>query len=170
LDRTFEEDMDEALENADLENTLSYYQNLLAESGVNPNDAAAMTQTLGVLVDSWFELKTEGDELKAQRSVIIAKQDVLELKIIELMEQADLSQIKAHRGSITCKPKSMPKVVNMTELVKWIAEDTTNRIGFLNKTVNSAAVNEMLESDGQLPPGVDTYVKQTLTKRVSRSK
>lgn len=156
-------DINQYTDEIDVQALLAEAERLVQEAKKDPIDVD--NTSLGELVDKLFAIKKDMDKLKDAKSKITNIHDSLEAKIVEKMLKEDLPTISTKSGSFSVTPKSMPSVEDFYSLVKWIAEDIDNRIGFINKKVNEKAVNEMLEEQGLLPPGVKTYIKDKITTR-----
>jgi hypothetical protein len=126
------------------------------------------SSTIGSTVVEWFKLKTQVDELSTQKTVLSTEMEILEYKIIEQMEAAEVEKISTTFGSVTLSQKSMPSAKDFFAFMTWIGEDLDNRIGFMQKRISDVAVNEYLQENGFLPPGIDTYIKPKLTKRKAK--
>jgi 23S rRNA A1618 N6-methylase RlmF len=120
------------------------------------------------LVANWFKLKARVDDSEATTKELKKSADYLEDMIVQKMEEQELDKVSTKLGSVTLKQKSMPSVKDIVSFIKWVSEDVDNRVGFIQKRVNEAAINEMLENEGMLPPGVDTYIKPKLNKRSAK--
>lgn len=144
---------------------LSYDEGTEKVTFVGEKRMSVDKSNIGGMLTEWFELKGTREELKRHDDMLRLRQEDLEVAVIELMESEDLVRADCEKGSVTLKVKSMPRIVDFEAFAAWVAEDLTARLGFLYRQVKETAVNEMLEASGELPNGVDTYLKTRLNKR-----
>lgn len=126
--------------------------------------------TLGQKLDSAFELKFQIDALENQVKDLKDSYNVLQMEILNEMADKDLDKIECGLGSATLKVEPYPNIKDHEQFFEWVAEN--KRFEFLEKRCSRSAVKDMLANEGMVPPGIDTFMKQTLSirKKARRSK
>jgi hypothetical protein len=123
------------------------------------------TVTIGELTARWFELKKVIDEVDTALKQIKNIQSAIEPEIIAEMEAMDIDKLSSKFGTMSLSTKMYATAKDFNAFMHWVSEDLDDRIGFVTKKIADVAVNEMFQESGELPPGVDTYIKTTLSKR-----
>ena len=127
--------------------------------------------SLGQKLDTIFDLKMEIETLEDQVKIIKSEYEFIQREILTEMADKDLDKIECSRGSATYKVEPFPNIKNHMAFFEWVAE--TKRFEFLEKRCSRSAIKDMLSTDGLLPPGIDTYQKESISirkKPVRRSK
>ena len=122
------------------------------------------SDVLGKLSKKYFTLKEENhalDNLKKDNNKIIEE---TQLQIIEIMESEGLEKFGTEYGSLTRKIDLHPSIQDFVEFINWVFK--TKAFEFLQKRANAAPIREMLKDSNTLPPGIDTYEKETLLSRI----
>lgn len=124
---------------------------------------------LGDLSRQLIDLKEANkrlDELKKINNKDIA---VLNEEILQIMESEELNKCSTEFGSLTRKVEMYPSFNEddggSDAFFSWIAK--TNAWEFIQRRINPAPVREMFTESGKLPPGISTYMKETLLTRIS---
>ena len=86
------------------------------------------------------------------------------VQTLSIMEDEGLESFKTKFGSLSRKIDVHPSIKDFPEFITWVFK--TKAFEFLQKRVNAAPVREMLLENNQIPPGLDTYEKETLGKRI----
>lgn len=127
--------------------------------------------TLGQKLDAAFDLKFQIDELESKVKDLKNDYNAVQMEILNEMQDKDLAKIECTYGSATFKTEPFPNIKDHMSFFEWVAD--TRRFEFLEKRCSRSAVKEMLTSEGILPPGIDAFLKATLSirkKTVRRTK
>ncbi len=89
------------------------------------------------------ELEPIGDKIKRCETWLMAK-----------FNELGLQNVKTPHGTAYKSTLFTAKVEDWTKLLTWIREN--DRWMFLNKAVNKTAVQDLVTTSGEIPPGVAT--------------
>lgn len=119
--------------------------------------------TLGQKLEIAFDKRFEIEAIEAKVKEMKQDYEQLQMEILNEMSEKDLDQIKCARGTATLKVEPYPNIKDANEFFNWVAD--TRRFEFVEKRCSRAAVKDMLATEGVLPPGIDTFMKSTLSMR-----
>lgn len=122
------------------------------------------------LVDKYIKLRDLKDRVKAEyaecESKIVAAMDEIEGKLMTFLNQTGQESANTKAGTFFKRTTTSAKVVDRDVFIKFVMDnDATN---FLESRVNKTAVEEYIQANGAVPPGVD--VSRVVTISVNRPK
>lgn len=118
---------------------------------------------LNEMIEKFFELQTRKKEISDFLKETESQIELIEKDIISAMENAGIDQARCSAGSVTVKTEIYPSVRDKELFVIWCVNN--NAFEFLQSRVNAAPYRERLALGQELPPGIETYEKQTLLRR-----
>jgi len=121
-------------------------------------------EILGNLSKQLFELQEDNRALDVLKKTNNEKIDPIKTQILEVMESEGLEKCGTNFGSLTRKVDVHPNINDFPAFFNWIFK--AKAFEFIQKRVNAAPVREMLKQHNELPPGIDTYMKEGLLTRI----
>ncbi len=119
--------------------------------------------TIGDLTDLLDELREEKRGYESKIKDINKNYQLVEERLIEIMEENGLEQVKGQRASASLSVKPYPQVKDKEAFYNWALQG--GRFEFLQARVNSAPVIEMLENENELPDGIELFTKKRINLR-----
>jgi hypothetical protein len=119
--------------------------------------------TLEELGDALFDRREEIRRLDAEKSAIQAEFDEIEFVMIGKLTDAGLTSAGISRCTFSLKQEQYPQVKDLNAFVKWAADN--DRAEMLQKRVSAAVFREYYEQNNEMPEGIETYDKLTLSMR-----
>lgn len=127
----------------------------MSEQGVTP---------LGTLIDELQEMRLAKTDLDKQLKDVVAVIDDLKFRIRETMDAVGLESASGKTLSVSTKDTNMGQIEDIDSFYDFIKEQ--DALYFLERRVSQAAFREYLElNDGELPPGLNLFVKHDLNVR-----
>lgn len=122
------------------------------------------------LVDKYIKLRDLKDRVKAEysekESRIVAKMDVIEKELMTFLNQTGQESGSTKAGTFFKRHTTSAKVIDRDVFFQFVlSNEATN---FLESRVNKTAVEEYIETHGEVPPGVD--VVRAVSISVNRPK
>lgn len=130
----------------------------LKDEGLNPS-----ASNLGlILVKARLEKDRLEDLVKAQNLIIEAMQQ----ELVDLLESQDFTSLKLGNGvSISIKDDVYVTVKDKQVFHTWVRESNLEDLFSVNyQTMSSMVKNKLIDGE-ELPPGIDTYFKQSIMVR-----
>lgn len=120
-------------------------------------------KTLGeVYARARHEKERLEDLVKAQNLII----EAMNQELVEMLEAQDFSNIKINTGvSLYIKDDVYCTVKEKPIFLKWIKDNGMEDLLSVNYQTMSALVRTHLQEGTPIPPGIDTYFKQSITMR-----
>lgn len=119
--------------------------------------------TIEQLGDILFDRREQIRELDAQKVAVQTEFDEVEYLMITKLQEAGLSSAGITRCTFSLKQEMYPQVKDLHALVQWAADNDKSEM--LQKRVSAAVFREYYEQTNELPEGLDTYDKLTLSMR-----
>lgn len=116
--------------------------------------------TIEELGSKLFDMREQIRELEAQKTAIQKEFDETEYAMIQLMQDAGLTNAGIDKCTFSLKTELYPQVKDLGSFVRWAADN--DRAEMLQKRVSAAVFREYFESTNEMPEGLDTYDKVTL--------
>lgn len=119
--------------------------------------------TLGlVLVKARLEKERLEDLVKSQNLIIEAMQQ----ELVDLLESQDFTSLKLGNGvSISIKDDVYCTVKDKQKFNSWVRETEQEDLFTVNYQTMSSLVKQKLIEGEDIPPGIDTYFKQSIMVR-----
>ncbi len=120
-------------------------------------------KTLGLV---YIKARIEKDRLeelvKAQNLIIEAMQQ----ELVDLLESQDFTSLKLDNGvSISIKDDVYVTVKDKSTFHQWVRDNELEDLFSVNyQTMSSMVKNKLIDGE-ELPPGIDTYFKQSIMMR-----
>jgi len=131
-------------------------EDLVSEDQVQQN-------TLGQKLEEAFLIKQKIDGFEEQISELKSGLEQLKLEIYKEMDQRGLEKIECAYGSAKSKSEPYPNVKDWNAYMQWIADN--KRFEMVERRPARAAFREHLTSTGEIPPGLDVFMKDTVELR-----
>lgn len=93
--------------------------------------------------------------------------EVAERAMIFAMKQAGIESIVVDGYRFTPSPEPYPQVTDKKALLDWALEHMRDNLS-LHPSTLSAIVKQALEGQGELPPGVDVFLKRSVSRTKSK--
>jgi len=120
---------------------------------------------LGDLSQNLFQLKDLNSQLEEQKKANNKEIEVITKQILEIMESEDIEKCSTEFGSLSRKLDLYPSIDNFTDFFEFVVKSGATH--FLQKRVNAAPVREMVKEHGEAPPGIGTFIKESLGTRIN---
>jgi len=120
---------------------------------------------LGDLSEKLFTLKDANSQLDDQKKTNNKEIAVVQTEILSIMESEDIEKCSTEFGSLARKLELYPSIDNFTDFFEFVKK--TGATEFLQKRVNAAPVREMVKEHGTAPPGIGTFIKESLGTRIN---
>jgi hypothetical protein len=119
--------------------------------------------TIEELGSKLFDMREQIRDLDAQKTALQKDFDEVEYTMIQLMQDAGLTNAGIESCTFSLKTELYPQVKDLDAFVRWAADN--DKAEMLQKRVSAAVFREYFESTNELPEGIDTYDKVTLGMR-----
>jgi predicted RNase H-like nuclease (RuvC/YqgF family) len=114
------------------------------------------------LARKYNELKAQSDELEQELKEIKKAMSQVEQQLIQGLEVAGLDLIRLDGYSFSVQEREVYSIKDWDAVSQYVLE--TGDVSILQKRLSSTVVRE-LEMMGQEPPGVEKYVRKTVSRR-----
>jgi hypothetical protein len=108
------------------------------------------------LVDGFIKLRNKKRQIeerhKAELKPIREMQERLEIAMLMLLNGDGAESIRTQHGTVYKITRTRTKVENWDEILDYIMQNNLEHM--LEKRVSKSAIEEFLEANGSLPPGV----------------
>ena len=124
-----------------------------------------MNERLHQLAEELFGIKAQKSLLEIEKKELNKQQDIIELELDALMIDQGIESFKSDVGSCSRSVKMHPTILDFNEFMEWV--EKTKSYHFIKKQVNAKPFRELHEEEGVFPPGLDSYMKTTISTRKS---
>jgi hypothetical protein len=118
---------------------------------------------LSEMADEIFELREKKAELEKQKKIINQDIEILTRDLIDEMKEENLQAIKTDLCSVSLNVKTQFSIKDKEEFYKSAVEQ--GRFELLQSRVNNRPALEILETEGLVFDGLDTFLKENLNIR-----
>lgn len=121
----------------------------------------------GSLIAQLAALRTSISAAKKVHTELTKEKDVLDLELLALMDNQDVSRISTRTHTASATERVVPSVVDWDKFYKFMQQE--DALYMLERRPLATAFREMLEArDGEAIPGVEPFVKRSVSLRISR--
>ncbi len=121
----------------------------------------------GSLVAQLAELRTKIAEAKKVHTALTAERDAIDLELLKIMDGQDVSRLSTKTHTASATERVVPTVHDWDAFYEFIKQE--DALYMLERRPLATAFREMLEArDGEAIPGVEPYVKRSVSLRVTR--
>jgi len=119
---------------------------------------------LGELSEKMFSLKEVNRELDKewQANKVLIRD--LQRQILDIMEEEEIESCSTESGSLRRKVEVYANIQDWDSFYEYVKK--TGATELLKKGVLSPPVRAMMEKDGICPPGIGTFLKESLLARI----
>lgn len=122
-----------------------------------------MDQKMKDLSSKLMILKNSKTEINEQLKLINGEISVIEEELIGIMEEQEIKKFTTDDGTFSLKTSMYAGIEDMKSFIDWIQK--TENIGFIQKRASNKSIEEYFEETGILPPGINTYMKTSISTR-----
>lgn len=122
-----------------------------------------MDQKMKDLSSKLMILKNSKTEINEQLKLINGEISVIEEELIGIMEEQEIEKFTTDDGTFSLKTSMYAGIEDMKSFIDWIQK--TENIGFIQKRASNKSIEEYFEETGILPPGINTYMKTSISTR-----
>jgi hypothetical protein len=123
---------------------------------------------LGTMIDKLSDLRVQKAGLTSQMNQLNEEIEDLEYRIRDTMNAIGIDKASGKDINVTPKTEDYPTFEDSEEFLDWAS--STGNLHMLQKRLSAPAVREYLSlHDGELPPGLKTFEKFTLSVTKRRS-
>lgn len=151
----------------------------MVDEAVEQRDAFVVTDQImkavegsedyGSLTDLYIQCRDEEEALKRENTdkntPIKNLKNILEGKLLAMIEASGLESVKTSAGTVYKLPKTSAKVADWQVLLDYIKKN--DAFDLLTKNVSKDAVKARIEESNEIVPGVDMYTIITVGIRRS---
>lgn len=119
--------------------------------------------TIEELGNMLYERREQIRELEAQKTAVQSEFETVEYIMIQKLQEAGLNSAGISRCTFSLKQEQYPQVKDMDAFARWAVEH--DKTEMIQKRISSAVFKEYFAATNELPDGVDTYDKMTLSMR-----
>jgi hypothetical protein len=128
------------------------------------HDVVENDTPLGTLIDELQAYRLQKDAINAQLKGVEAEIESLKLRIRQTMDVLGLESASGHDLSVKATDTNLGQIEDIDSFYDFIRE--TDSLYFLERRVSQAAFREYLDMNGgELPPGLNLFVKQDISVR-----
>lgn len=113
---------------------------------------------------TYEEQQSLKESLKQDMSDVTAMLEALTRVIDQTLEAQNLERVVSCGRSYSVSPEPIAHVTDKAALRAWAEEHAPDNLSLHHQTLQ-ALVKAALEGDGEMPAGVDCYLRRTLTRR-----
>lgn len=133
------------------------------KSELRAGDYPVNPKTLGPIYAKARREKARLEALIKEQNLIIA---ALDQELVDMLEAQDFTQVRLNGGiSLTIKDDVYCTVKDKQAFLTWIDEQGLTDLLSVNYQTMAAMVKTNLIAGEPVPPGIDTYFKQSITMR-----
>lgn len=123
---------------------------------------AAPSQSLGSLIDEYFDLREKKREIEKEVKEVSAQMDDLEARIINQLDADEVTLSRGRRASASISEEEVPDVEDWDAVHEYIMSN--DALYLLNRKLTTAAWRELKDS-GTLIPGTRPFTRRKLSVR-----
>lgn len=121
----------------------------------------------GSLIAQLADLRKKISDAKAVHTELTKRKDAIDLELLSMMDDQDVSRISTRTHTASATELVIPTVTDWDKFYAFMKQE--DALYMLQRRPLATAFREMLEArDGEAIPGVEPFVKRSVSLRISR--